>query len=77
MSDASVSCKVGARYWTLVVFANLFYMLMHGCQTAALAPTPAVSTGGSKVNTKMDVASYLLLAVQDVASYLLLAVQGK
>ena len=25
LSDASVSCKVGARYWTLVVLSKLFY----------------------------------------------------
>ena len=27
MSDASVSCKVGARYWTLVVSNKLFYII--------------------------------------------------
>ena len=29
MSDTSVSCKVGARYLTLVVFANLFYIVFN------------------------------------------------
>ena len=36
MLDASVSCKVGARYWTLVVLNKLFYRV--GKQNSILCP---------------------------------------
>ena len=29
MLDASVSCKVSARYWTLVIFANVFELYFY------------------------------------------------
>ena len=46
MSDASVSCKVGARNWTLVVFANLFYTVyLDMCRYLAESVIPGANQG--------------------------------